>query len=104
MSQPGTPFDLRGYIWGQYRDESMVIFLSEYRHQFYKKNGKLSAHGLVGWVGVGSLGDRVRNFEDWLPCVGIGYRIQVQPRMNIRLDFGIGRESNGFYLNFNEAF
>lgn len=104
MSQPGTPFDLRGYIWGQYRDESMVIFISEYRHQFYKKNGKLSAHGLVGWVGIGSLGDRVRNFENWLPCVGIGYRIQVQPRMNVRLDFGIGRESNGFYLNFNEAF
>jgi len=104
MSQPGTPFDLRGYIWGQYRDESMVIFLSEYRHQFYKKDGNLSAHGLVGWVGVGSLGDRVRNFEDWLPCVGIGYRIQVQPRMNVRFDFGIGKESNGFYLNFNEAF
>ncbi|MCD4683292.1 MAG: BamA/TamA family outer membrane protein [Bacteroidales bacterium] len=104
MSQPGTPFDLRGYIWGQYRDKSMVIFLSEYRHQFYKKEGKLSAHGLVGWVGVGTLGNKPSDFGDWLPSIGIGYRLQVQPRMNIRLDFGIGRESQGFYLNFNEAY
>jgi hypothetical protein len=34
----------------------------------------------------------------------IGYRLTVQPRMNLRLDYGFGRESSGFYFNFNEAF
>ena len=38
MSQPGTPFDLRGYSWGRYRDFAMVFALAEYRHMFLKKN------------------------------------------------------------------
>ncbi len=71
---------------------------------FKKRDGTLSPHGLVGWVGSGSLGDRAKNFNDWLPSMGIGYRLEVQPRMNVRIDIGIGRESQGFYFNFNESF
>ena len=29
MSQPGNPFDLRGYTWGRYRHESMFIALTD---------------------------------------------------------------------------
>ncbi len=105
MSQLGTPFDLRGYLWGQYRDKSMLFGIVEYRHTFYKRNGKPSIHGLVGWVAAGSVADKPGNMCDWLPNGGIGYRLQVQPRMNVRLDFGIGKGgSRGFYFNFNEAF
>ena len=104
MSQPGTPFDLRGYTWGRYRDESMYFMLGEYRHMFLKRDGNLSPHGIVIWAGVGTLGDRVRDFQDWLPNFGIGYRLEVQPRMNLRIDIGFGRETQGFYFNFNEAY
>jgi hypothetical protein len=104
MSQPGTPFDLRGYTWGRYRDESMVFALGEYRLMFRKKGGELSPHGIVAWLGAGTLGERVQYFGDWLPSIGIGYRLEVQPRMNLRIDIGIGRESQGFYFNFNESF
>ncbi len=104
MSQPGTPFDLRGYTWGRYRDESMVFTIAEYRHMFLKRNGEVGSNGVTGWVGVGSLGDTVSDFEGWLPSIGIGYRLQVQPRMNLRIDIGFGTESQGFYLNFNEAY
>lgn len=104
MSQPGTPFDLRGYNWGRYRDESMVFALGEYRLMFKKKDGELSKSGIVAWLGVGSLGETVQYFDDWLPSIGIGYRFEVQPRMNVRFDIGLGRESSGFYFNFNESF
>jgi hypothetical protein len=104
MSQLGTPFDLRGYRWGQYRHESMMYFISEYRHMFGKKDGTLSKAGLVGWVGAGSLGENVGQLNQWLPNIGLGFRFEVQPRMNLRLDYGFGKNTRGFYFNFNEAF
>ena len=104
MSQPGTPFDLRGYTWGRYREQSMIFTIGEYRHMFMKKNGTLSPHGVVGWLGVGTLGEVAAEFGDWLPSIGFGYRLEVQPRMNLRIDIGFGRETAGFYFNFNESF
>jgi hypothetical protein len=104
MSQLGTPFDLRGYKWGQYRENSMLFFIGEYRHTFLKKDQTLSKHGVAGWLGTGSIGKDPSEFTHWLPNVGVGYRLEVQPRMNLRIDIGIGRESAGFYFNFNEAF
>lgn len=104
MSQPGTPFDLRGYTWGRYRDESMVYGIGEYRHMFKKKDGSLSPHGVVAWLGVGTLGETVGDFGEWLPSIGIGYRLEVQPRMHLRIDIGFGKETRGFYFNFNEAY
>ncbi len=107
MSQLGTPFDLRGYTWGRYRNEDMMFFLAEYRYTLLKKDGDLSKHMAVGWIGSGT----IFNFQTvkdnnnrWLPNFGIGYRYEIQPRMNIRFDFGIGRETSGIYFNFNQAF
>jgi hypothetical protein len=104
MSQLGTPFDLRGYTWGRYRDKSLIFFLGEYRHMFQKQSGGLSKHGFVAWMGTGSIASDPSMFEDWLPNFGFGYRFEVQPRMNLRIDIGMGRETSGFYFNFNEAF
>ena len=104
MCQLGTPYDLRAYRWGKYREESMLYLIGEYRHQFQKKDETLSKSGFVFWLGGGTLGKTIVEFEKWLPSAGIGYRFEIQPRMNLRLDFGFGRESNAFYFNFNEAF
>jgi len=109
MSQLSTPMDLRGYTWGRYRDKSMVYFLAEYRHKFMKADGTMSKSGVVGWVGSGTIFDFEQSSDynqqaKWLPNFGVGYRLEVQPRMNLRIDVGIGRETTGFYFNFNEAF
>lgn len=104
MSQLGTPWDLRGYFWGRYRDRSMLFGIAEYRHRFYRKDGQMSKHGVVGWVGLGSIADKVSEFSDLIPNGGIGYRFEVQPRTNVRLDFGFGEDAFAFYFNFNEAF
>ena len=104
MSQPGTPFDLRGYTWGRYRDNSMLFGLAEYRYMFIKANNEISPHGVVFFAGAGTIGQYAADFNNILPCAGIGYRFEVQPRMNLRIDYGFGVESSGFYFNFNEAF
>lgn len=108
LSQLGTPFDFRGYIWGRYRDNDMQYNIVEYRYQFKGRNPfnehKLSRHGVVGWAGIGSIGKDITGFENWLPNYGFGYRFEVHPRMNLRLDIGFGNDSNGIYVNFNEAF
>ncbi len=107
MSQLGTPWDLRGYLWGRYRNEEMAFILGEYRHTFSKKNGSLSKHGVVAWLGAGAIYNLSYLNEKnnkILPNGGFGYRFEVQPRMNVRLDIGFGRKSSGIYFNFNEAF
>ena len=104
LSQLGTPFDLRGYTWGQYRDKSLVYFIGEFRHTFLNSYGELSNHGMAVWLGTGSIAERFVEFKSWIPSMGFGYRLQVQPRMNVRFDFGIGRETSGIYFSLNEAF
>jgi len=100
----GSPYDLRGYYLGRYRDQSMVFALAEYRHQFRKRDGALSRHGVVAWTGTGSIAGSFGAFRKWLPNAGLGYRFEVQSRMNIRAEIGFGRETAGFYFSFNEAF
>jgi len=109
LSMVGTPFDLRGYTWGRYRDRSMIIGMMEYRHMFLRKNpdkkGNMrSRHGFVTWVGTGAVVPELSDKKHWLPNVGIGYRFEVQDRMNARVDFGIGNDTRAVYVSFNEAF
>jgi len=98
MTKLGGSRELRGYIKGQYRDVAGMHFTAEY-HQ-----GELSSHGFTTWVASGTIFDGVDNIVKWLPNFGFGYRFEVQPRMNLRIDFGFGRDSTGIYFDFTEAF
>ena len=71
---------------------------------FAKKDGSLSKSSFVAQIGGGTLGETVGDFNKWLSNGGFGCRFEVQPRMNLRIDFGFGKESRGFYFNLNEAF
>jgi len=109
LSQFGTPFDLRGYRWGRFRDKAMVFGLLEYRHMFNRKKpnkkGSLkSRSGFTAWAGTGSMGANATEYKQWLPNLGVGYRFETQPRMNVRIDYGFGVDSNAIYVTFNEAF
>ncbi len=109
MSMIGTPFDLRGYIWGQYRDNNMMFLLTEYRYMFGRKTPRSRGQmygpfGFVVWVGAGSVAPKFDQMKNWLPNGGVGLRFEIQERMNVRIDYGIGRESSAFYISFNEAF
>lgn len=109
MSQLGTPFDLRGYRWGRFRDKSMLFGILEYRHMFGdggsgKKFSLKDRSGIVAWIGSGSIAPDPTSYVKWLPNFGAGYRLETEPRMNIRVDFGFGADSSFFYISFNEAF
>lgn len=107
----GSPFDLRGYYQGQYRDKSSHLVIAEYRHMFNTDKSNwikkvLNRLGFVAWGGCGFMGPNPGKIEGVLPNAGLGLRIEVQPRMNVRLDFGrdFTNDQNLFYFNMTEAF
>jgi outer membrane protein assembly factor BamA len=105
MPQLGSMNDLRGYYYGQYRDRSAGYLLVEYRHTFLRKSDlQLSRHGFVFWLGGGSAFDKISSIHSGIFSTGLGYRFQIQPQSNIRLDVGFGTEYVGIYLGFFEAF
>ena len=107
----GTPFDLRGYYMGQYRDKSSHVIMGEYRQMFNTDKStwikKMVSHiGFVAWGGCGFMGPNPTKIEGVLPNAGVGLRIEVQRRMNVRLDIGrnMVNKQNLFYFNMTEAF
>jgi hypothetical protein len=95
---------LRGYREGQFRDRLVVSGQVEYRLRFLKGDGTVSRHGMVFFAGAAILGSSVLRLGSALPNAGVGYRFELQPRLNIRADVGVGRDSYGVYLSANEAF
>lgn len=61
---------------------------------------------LVAWGGCGFMGPTPGKIGSVLPNLGLGLRIEVQPRMNVRLDYGrdMVNKQNLFYFNMTEAF
>ncbi len=107
----GSPFDLRGFYWGQYRDKSMGYAMAEYRQMFgshdaYKAGKTISKFGYVVWAGTGTLGTTPSEWTEYKYNFGFGLRAQIQPRKNFRLDIGKGQGEDGFlfYMNMTEAF
>lgn len=95
---------LRGYLNGQYRDKTGLVAIGEWRYMFLKKDGQTSKSGIATWLASGAVGADFGELDHWLPNAGIGYRLELQPRMNLRIDFGIGKNSSGLYFNMTEAF
>ncbi|HEY3592067.1 MAG TPA: BamA/TamA family outer membrane protein [Buttiauxella sp.] len=100
LSEAGDDNRMRGYFQGRYRDKDVVSTQLEYRK---KLNWR---HGFVLWAGAGALGESPQDLADHplLPTIGAGYRFEVKPDMNLRLDLGVGKESAGFYFQIAEAF
>ncbi|MDO6680026.1 BamA/TamA family outer membrane protein [Shewanella sp. 4_MG-2023] len=100
LSKIGGGNSLRGYTTGRYRDKQMLLAQVEYRQHLTGR------HGMVYWVGAGSIADKVGelSFDELLPNIGIGYRLEVKPKVNLRLDLAFGDGDSGFYFNVNEAF
>ncbi|MGB0837323.1 MAG: BamA/TamA family outer membrane protein [Flavobacteriaceae bacterium] len=111
LAQIGSPFDLRGYYKGQFRDQNAMFGLVEYRHMFSTaENTKvqkwIAKTGFAAWGGVGGTGSKEGSWSPPLWNYGVGLRIEVQPRMNFRLDYGHDpiNKQNLIYFNMTEAF
>ena len=107
----GSPFDLRGYYMGKYRDKSMAYGIVEYRHMFgspakYKSGNFWAKCGFVAWVGTGTIGETPFDWNKLKLNFGAGLRFQMQPGKNFRLDVGKepGQPGMQVYMNMTEAF
>jgi len=93
---------MRGYYRGRYRDKVLYAAQAEYRWQFYKR------FGLVVFGGLGDVSPEFHSFDfsEIKPSYGFGLRYMILPKrkVNIRLDFGFGKDTNGIYINITEAF
>lgn len=95
----GDDARMRGYYNGRYRGRDVFSTQLEWRRQLAWR------HGMTLWAGAGTLAPRVSDLgEHWLPSYGAGYRFMFKPRVNVRLDLGIGRGSSGVYFQVGEAF
>lgn len=105
MPEIGGNASMRGLYQGQYRDTSLLELTTEYRHTFSRSNGALSSHGMTVWAGLGAVAEKIGQLtEQGVISYGLGYRYELQPRMNLRLDLGMSKHGPAFYFNFTEAF
>ncbi|MBC8110215.1 MAG: BamA/TamA family outer membrane protein [Verrucomicrobia bacterium] len=93
---------LRGYAKNRYRDMNFVGGQAEYRLPLWWR------FGLVGFVGLGDVFRSTADlsFQKLKYSYGGGLRFMVnkKERLNIRFDYGFGKQSNSFYLSITEAF
>lgn len=91
---------MRGYYEGRYRDRGLIELQGEIRQKVYGRSG------VAAWVGAGNVFPSLSKFDfsHTLPNYGIGYRWEFKNRVNVRLDYGFGRNQSGFIFNINEAF
>lgn len=98
----GQNFDLRGYVGGRYRDKAQLAAQAELRWSFTKR------WGAVGFAGIGGVGESVSDLDpdNLLPSGGVGVRFSVSPdnRLNVSLDWAIGKDNDYVYIYVGESF
>lgn len=102
LAKLGGQKRLRGLFKGRYRDKNMLLAQAEYR------TPPLWRLRLAGFGGIGEVyGDESPlTVDNLLWSAGVGLRLAVDESegVNVRADFGLSPEGNGFYLSIGEAF
>jgi len=114
MANIGSGTIMRGYYDGRYTDKNLMAAQAELRQHLIHRVG------MVVFAGVGRVANHFSeffksqsqassnklSFSGLKPSLGAGLRFAVDKgeKLNVRLDVGFGRQSNGVYLNFSEAF
>ena len=92
----------RGYYAGRYRDLNAAQIQTEFRQ---------TIKGRFGFTVFGALGEVWHRYADfnvspvkWSAGAGFRFNINKDDPTNIRIDYGVGRGTSGFYIQFGEAF
>lgn len=95
---------MRGYYGGRFTDKCLMAYQGEYRrHLFWRL-------GAVAFAAVGEVSPDLRHFEldpgEWHYSYGGGLRFMLskEEKLNLRVDYGIGKHSSAFYVQMREAF
>lgn len=102
IPQLGGDQSMRGFFRGRYRDNHYFATQLEYRVRVWWR------FGLVGFAGVGDVAKDITKFEinkiKYSVGGGIRFRIDEKELWDLRIDFGFGNNTGGFYFNYNQAF
>jgi outer membrane protein assembly factor BamA len=99
---------MRGYYAGRYRDKNMAAMQAEYRSPIWWR---------IGFVLFGGFGEVFNNINikqknlvnakgrlKYSLGGGLRFSVRKHERLNLRLDYGIGYHSAGFYFTVAESF
>jgi hypothetical protein len=93
---------MRGYFKGRYRDKSYLASQVEYRRHLWWRVGA------IAFFGIGGVAPALKDFQlrEFKTSYGFGLRFlfNQDEKVNIRADFGFGREVSGVYFGLEEAF
>lgn len=91
---------MRGYYAGRYIDNNQLSAQLELRQHIY---GRI---GCVAWAGGGTVFPSFEKLrmKNILPNYGLGLRAEFKHNVNIRIDYGFGKDTGGFVFQFAEAF
>ena len=93
---------LRGYYQSRFEDKNLVAFQAEYRIPLFWRLG------LAGFAGCGEVTQELRHIslKELKPSSGFGIRFALIPeqKVNLRIDFGFGRDDSSFDIIINELY
>ena len=93
---------LRGYYQSRFMDKNMVIFQAEYRMHLFGR------FGLAAFAGMGEVANKFNHIstKELKPSFGFGIRFALIPeqKVNLRIDFGYGKDDSSFDIIINEMF
>lgn len=93
---------MRGYYKGRYMDNDLIALQAELRQHLF---GRI---GITGFASTGEVASHTSYFKlDALHyAYGGGLRLMVSKteKLNLRIDFGVGKNSTGLYVILKEAF
>lgn len=93
---------MRGFIEGRFRDKHTLEAQGEYRRIVFGR------FGAVVFAAIGNVAPAPNKFSTenikWAAGAGLRYNVNKEDPTYIRLDYGLGINTSGFYLTLGEAF
>ena len=93
---------MRGYYKGRFTDQNMIAFQAEVRQYIFWRLG------VAGFASAGQVGETLSSYglDDFHYAYGGGIRLMLheEEKLNLRIDFGFGENSNGIYVILKESF
>ncbi len=98
----GGQYLLRGYFLGRYRDSKLGGAQLDFRLLMTERLGFV-AFASTGWVGPKWEELAANDFHHSVGG-GLRYVLDLESRINLRVDYGVGKDSSGIYVGVGEAF
>lgn len=93
---------MRGYYGGRFTDKCLMAYQAEYRRALFWRLG------IVGFASAGEVGPDPAHFDldgfHYAYGAGLRFALSKAEKLNLRVDYGIGKHSNALNVQLREAF